>query len=199
MRRHLIAGMGLLAVGALIFAGMDATGAIAGSAHDFSTGQSWNTTNDELCQPCHTPHNADTTVTAAPLWNHEVTSATFTVYSSATMNATPGRPTGLSALCLSCHDGTVALDSFGGATGSTSISGNALVGIDLRNDHPVSVNLNTAVTNGDTELQVPTGATQLFGGNVECASCHDAHDNANGYFLRGSNVNSALCVDCHVK
>ena len=172
-------------------------GQIAGSMHDFST-RAWNTTT-EMCIVCHTPHHADVSVQDAPLWNHEVTTATFTVYSSATMNATPGQPSGLSALCLSCHDGTVALDSFGGATGSTSISGNALVGINLRNDHPVSVNLNTAVTNGDTELQVPTGATQLFSGNVECASCHDAHDNTNGYFLRGSNANSALCVDCHTK
>lgn len=34
---------------------------------------------------------------------------------------------------------------------------------------------------------------------VECASCHDPHNTANGTFLRRSNANSALCLTCHVK
>lgn len=34
---------------------------------------------------------------------------------------------------------------------------------------------------------------------VECASCHDPHNNANGTFLRISNANSAVCLACHVK
>jgi predicted CXXCH cytochrome family protein len=34
---------------------------------------------------------------------------------------------------------------------------------------------------------------------VECASCHDPHNNANGTFLRIANSNSAVCLACHVK
>jgi predicted CXXCH cytochrome family protein len=34
---------------------------------------------------------------------------------------------------------------------------------------------------------------------VECASCHDPHNNANGTFLRISNANSDVCLACHVK
>lgn len=41
---------------------------IEGSKDDFS-GSGWTT---EICEPCHTPHNADTTVIDAPLWNHQV-------------------------------------------------------------------------------------------------------------------------------
>ena len=63
---------------------------IQGSAHDFSN-DSWNTTG-QICIVCHTPHNADATVTNAPLWNHETTTATFTTYNSATMEAATGQP-----------------------------------------------------------------------------------------------------------
>ncbi|MFQ6108814.1 MAG: cytochrome C, partial [Candidatus Aminicenantales bacterium] len=94
---------------------------ISGTAHDFS-GDTWNTSG-EICIVCHTPHNADTSVSAAPLWNHDVTTATYTLYSSSTLDATLGQPGDISKLCLSCHDGTVAIDSFGGATGSNFISG----------------------------------------------------------------------------
>jgi predicted CXXCH cytochrome family protein len=40
------------------------------------------------------------------------------------------------------------------------------------------------------------GANQPF---VECASCHDPHNNVTGTFLRISNANSAVCQACHVK
>ena len=81
---------------------------IVGSAHDFS-GEGWS--GGEICLPCHTPHNADTTEPDAPLWNHAVTSALYTLYDSPTMDVAPEQPRPASKLCLSCHDGTVALDS----------------------------------------------------------------------------------------
>ena len=117
---------------------------ITGSSHDFS-GQSWNPggANAEICVVCHTPHNANTSVVNAPLWNHALSAtATYTMYSSATMNAvTTGQPDGSSKLCLSCHDGTVALENFGGVTSGTHLmTGNAAVGsgANLSNDHPIS-------------------------------------------------------------
>ena len=68
-----------------------------------------------------------------PLWNHKVTTATYTLYSSPTLKATLSQPTHYgSKLCLSCHDGTVALDSFGGNTGTTFIDSSNSVGTDLR-------------------------------------------------------------------
>jgi len=185
---------------------------IVGSDHDF-TGESWNNTS-EICVVCHTPHNADITVTGAPLWNHEVTTSTFTVYNSATFDATAGQPDGASKLCLSCHDGTVALDNFGGKTnGTTTIgAGDHNFGTDLTNDHPVSFTYDQALATADGELNDPTSASSglggtitddlLIGGKMECASCHDVHNTVavNGTkLLVKTNANSALCLTCHAK
>lgn len=183
-----------------------AFGQITGSAHDFS-GEGWNSSG-EICIVCHTPHNADITVTDAPLWNHEMSTATYTLYSGYTIDATIGQPTGNSKLCLCCHDGTVALDNFGGATGGTSFITSGNVGIDLSDDHPVSFNYDAALVSADGELQA-TDATSGLGGTIaedmlfndvmQCASCHDVHDNAHGSFLLKSNTASELCLTCHIK
>ncbi len=182
---------------------------IKGSAHDFS-GSTWNPTS-EICVVCHTPHHSDTSVGDAPLWNHQVTSATFQVYSSSTLNATVGQPSGVSKLCLSCHDGTVALDNFGGRTnGQTHISGDALIGTDLRNDHPVSFTYDAALATADGALYDPTNSNSGLGGTIdadllfnhklECASCHNVHNESGvADLLVKSNAQSALCLTCHIK
>jgi predicted CXXCH cytochrome family protein len=182
---------------------------IVGSAHDFSD-DAWNTTG-QICIVCHTPHNADSTITNAPLWNHETTVATFTTYTSATMNATTGQPDASSKLCLSCHDGTVAVDNFGDQTGGTHfITGNALVGTDLNNDHPISFVYDAALASADGGLYDPTNTNSGLGGTisddmlidnqVQCASCHDVHNGSGvANLLRKSNAASALCLTCHNK
>jgi len=190
-----------------------AIGQLSGTAHDFSLA-TWNpdgpSGGKEVCITCHTPHNADVTVAESPLWNHEVTIATFTVYNTTTLNATVGQPDGISKLCLSCHDGTVELDAFGGvATPSTFITGNGLVGTDLANDHPISFTYDDALAGTDGELELPSTAPSglgsdidtdlLFGGKLECASCHDVHGSGQPYLLVKSNIGSALCITCHDK
>jgi predicted CXXCH cytochrome family protein len=184
---------------------------ITGSAHDFST-QSWNTTT-EICIVCHTPHNANTTVLNAPLWNHALsTVATYTMYSSATMNSVAGQPDGSSKLCLSCHDGTVALENFGGVTSGTNVMiGGALMGTDLSNDHPISITYDAALAAADGGLYNPTNtqsglggtisATMLIGDKMQCSSCHDVHNSAGtvGGLLLKANTASALCLTCHDK
>jgi len=182
---------------------------ITGSAHDFSS-ETWNPSG-EICRVCHTPHNADTSVTGAPLWNHKVTAATFTLYSSSTLNATVGQPDGPSKLCLSCHDGTVALDNFGGKINGTKfIWGNYLIGTDLSNDHPISFTYDAALATADNGLYNPTtqasglggtiAADMLIDSKVECSSCHDVH-NGSGLadLLVKNNGGSALCLTCHDK
>ncbi|MFQ5747763.1 MAG: cytochrome c3 family protein, partial [Gemmatimonadota bacterium] len=205
MRRSIFLGTGL----ALLFAGTATGQTIVGSEHDFS-GDTWNTTG-EICVVCHTPHNADATVSNAPLWNHQVTGSTFTVYSSPTLDATVGQPGGSSKLCLSCHDGTVALDNFAGKTNGTNfISGGELLGTDLSNDHPLSFTYNTALATADGGLNDPATASSglggtidadmLFAGQVQCASCHDVHNGSGvAKLLRKSNAASALCLTCHAK
>jgi len=192
----------------IIFIAQSSMAQIIGTAHDFSS-ETWNTTG-EICVVCHTPHNANTTVTGAPLWNHEVTTATFTLYTSSTLNATVGQPDGNSKLCLSCHDGTVALDNFGGETaGSYFITGDALIGTDLSNDHPISFTYNDALATADGGLFPPSStnsglggtidADMLFDGKLQCASCHDVHNAGFDNFLVMSNAASALCLTCHDK
>ncbi|NOZ03559.1 MAG: cytochrome C, partial [FCB group bacterium] len=158
---------------------------ISGSAHDFSS-ETWNP-RGEICITCHIPHKADMTVTNSPLWNHQVTSSTFTPYSSLTLDATVGQPSGVSKLCLSCHDGTVAIDNFSGKTnGSTYTSGNDKLGTDLSNDHPVSFTYDASLASTDGDLYDPTSANSGLGGTInddmlvsgklECSSCHDVHN-----------------------
>ena len=71
------------------------------------------TQNDEVCIYCHTPHNANADpADYDPLWSAGVqTSEDFTAYSSSTLDAVIGDPLiGPSRLCVSCHDGTIAVD-----------------------------------------------------------------------------------------
>ena len=182
---------------------------ISGSAHDFSS-NSWNTTG-QIWIVCHTTHNSDVTVANAPLWNHQSTVATFTPYSSASMHATTGDPDASSKLCLSCHDGTVAVDNFGSqTTGTQFITGSSLIGTDLNDDHPVSFTYDQALATNDGGLFDPTttmsglGGTidedLLIGGQVQCASCHDVHNGSGvARLLRISNAASTLCLTCHDK
>lgn len=192
----------------LIFVGTNLAQNIAGSAHDFSD-QGWGTS--EICLPCHTPHFGDLTVADAPLWNHEVTAATFTLYDSPTLDASDlGQPEGASKLCLSCHDGTVALDSYGGSTGSNIIPGHVRIGTDLSDDHPVSFTYNTTLATADGGLFDPSTANSGLGGTItedmlfsdqlQCATCHDVH-NSSGVdkLLVLANTGSALCLTCHNK
>ncbi len=199
----------LIVIGMMTAGNSTAPTAMAGiknTAHDFST-KSWNTTG-QVCVVCHAPHNASSSVT--PLWNHATTTATFTVYTSPSLSAAVGQPSASSKACLSCHDGTVAIDSFGLATGSTLMGGEENLGTNLTNDHPISFTYDTAIATADGGLYDPATTSSglggtinsdlLLGGKVECASCHDVHNSSNlSKLLVKSNVGSGLCFTCHSK
>ncbi len=188
---------------------LSAHAGILGSPHDFSA-KWW--ARDQPCQVCHATHDAQTSVADAPVWNHQLSTAAYTLYSSSTMRATPRQPNHYgSRLCLSCHDGTVALDSFCGQIGSTYISGRAKIGTDLRYTHPIGIHYDAALAAADPALRNPDAATTptggtvtkalLFGsGNLECGSCHDVHNNAGlPKLLRIPTQRSQLCLTCHVR
>lgn len=186
-------------------------GTITGTPHDLST-KGWGTT--ELCKFCHTPHQAQNVV-GAPLWNHRTTTANYSLYSSATFKGSSTQPGPTSKLCLSCHDGTVAIDSFAnggvlqaGTHFMTSYSTNLVgAGASLTSDHPISFNYDAALVQLDPALVTPVSTNYvdaarsipLYNSKMECASCHATHDNAFGKFLRTSNAGSALCLKCHIK
>lgn len=128
----------------------------------------------------------------------------------------------MSLLCLSCHDGTVTEAAFYnrvglGGTGSFTAPNIGQQGTSgLSNDHPVDFVYSAALAAADGGLKVPTeGATTRIpyvgtpnlplykdasadvSGRLECATCHNPHNNANQKFLRMANAGSALCLNCH--
>jgi len=155
-------------------------------------------TVDEVCVFCHTPHNS---LPTAPLWNHlPSAAATYTPYSSSTLAASPGQPTGKSRLCLACHDGTVALGALQNPPedndlAATLLTGDAHLGTDLSDDHPISFDFTAAVPG---ELADPAAIDlPLEGTQLQCTSCHDPHEKDLVPFLRKSTANGELCVTCH--
>jgi predicted CXXCH cytochrome family protein len=157
----------------------------------------------QVCIPCHTPHNALVPGDENVLWNHEETGETFTMYRS-----TAGQPEGPSKMCLSCHDGVTALDSYGGATGTVVLTGDANLGTNLEDDHPIGIEYPTlpaeyndpatfapGINSGPGVILVAIGGVD----RVECTSCHHVHNNGLGNFLRQPMEESYLCLQCHIK
>ena len=159
----------------------------------------------EICIFCHTPHNSSP---QKPLWNRQDPALNYTLYTSSTTNATLGQPDGSSILCLSCHDGTIALGNVlsrttpieftGGIT--TMPSGTSNLTKDVSNDHPVSFVYNSTLATLDGELVNPSGLTgpvQLENQKMQCISCHDPHSQLLTDFLVTTNEYSGLCNYCH--
>ena len=111
----------LLGAGLLGLSGI-ASAAITNSKHDLSSANTTagvNKVSDtaETCVFCHTPHAA--AGNTVPLWNKQLTSsAGYTPYSSTTMDGTADFNSSTSMACLSCHDGTQAMDNIVNASGS---------------------------------------------------------------------------------
>lgn len=96
------------ALGMLAFGGVLHADSVRSSKHDLSSGSG---DSSAVCLFCHAPHHANNTLGSmqAPLWNRRIDATkVFTVFSSPTMDTTPGNPNlTYSGLCLGCHDGTV--------------------------------------------------------------------------------------------
>jgi hypothetical protein len=164
-------GLTLASMSSVALAGIANTKHNLGSSPNAgNNGAGWNftTATTEICVFCHTPHGADSSA-AVPLWNrHLSTGGAYNTYASlqtSTLDA-PHTDTGsVSLACLSCHDGTQAMNTVinspgSGTTGSIGSSLNQAaggdwvefgqmsgaittemiyIGTDLRNDHPISI------------------------------------------------------------
>jgi predicted CXXCH cytochrome family protein len=159
----------------------------------------------QVCLPCHVPHNAypynyNDPLQKRVLWNHAETTQQFTMYTTLTGHTGTG-PEGPSKMCLSCHDGVTAVDSYGGTTGSTVMQGSKVLGTDLSNDHPIGIEYPA----NDAGYNPPAGfnGVKLITINgaqrVECTSCHEPHNNGLGNFLRRTLDESLICLECHNK
>jgi predicted CXXCH cytochrome family protein len=175
----------LIALYAVLLTAGQAAAVITGSLHDLRP----DLTNglNEICIPCHTPHNADVSNPDLPLWNRDQPGdSIFTGTGWA------------SDVCLSCHDGTIAVDKFGEFPGTTLMTGENVVN-EVDGTHPIGdqaiyANSESPMEPGITDSSNPV---KIFDGQVECSSCHNVHDNAYGNFLAMSNDGSALCLACH--
>ncbi len=201
---------------------------VRATKHNLSASATTNTvratTESEVCAFCHTPHSGQTD---APLWNRSYSAATYTPYSSASLQGSTGQPNGFSKLCLSCHDGTLAIGvvlngpvtspsgsiQMTGVTGTGTLpAGSTNLGTVLTADHPVSFTYDQALRDADGELLAPaslsTTPLKLFVGStagvlnaMQCSTCHDPHTNTLPKFLRqdprGQTAN--LCITCHTK
>ena len=163
---------------------------LANTPHDFTTGA----TNGDaatkfvptatiaaigVCTYCHTPHKAQTTQL---LWNHTLSSQSFTWSDAKSTTAGTALPTlvgntykGPSTKCLSCHDGTVAIGDVSlfaetprngtSALNTTKLGDTTLgsapgefqiagTGGDMKGNHPVGV---PYPTGGGTYNSITTG------------------------------------------
>lgn len=199
---------------------------IIGTKHDLSNGITaanslHSQDQNQTCVFCHTPHNA---VTNKLLWNRNAIAGSgmkiYTSYNTAGMRGALTQNTltddSTSLLCLSCHSLGVAanvISNTANSKGGTiaagyagtfpSVTGNMT---NLTNDHPVGIDYSAAIpqSSGGLKALGSIGTLRLFKSSVsnntmECASCHQVHDNTNGKFLAMPNANSALCVTCHIK
>ncbi len=160
-----------------------------------------------VCIFCHTSHNAKP---RSPLWNRQDPGTYYTIYDnniSSTFQATTGQPDGSSVMCLSCHDGTIALGkvlsepeeiSFGGGISSMP-NGKSNLQTDLSDDHPVSFEYTQSLAATDGQLKdkpVFPAHVDKFS-KVQCVSCHDPHKNPFKMFLNTTSEYSAICMNCH--
>jgi predicted CXXCH cytochrome family protein len=167
---------------------------------------------NRVCVFCHTPHNA---APRTPLWNRSIDPVSYVLYTSTTMGATPSQPTGPSRLCLSCHDGSLALGAVLRPAGGIAVTGQIVpgrpsyLGANLAGDHPFSFSYLDSITNLRAGLSpsLPPGIPFYNNGFIHCSTCHDAHSdefkspdvngNLTGKFLVVQNQRSGLCTTCH--
>lgn len=174
-------------------------------------------TESRVCIFCHTPHNA---APGTPLWNKEIKPVNYILYDpqiSSTLMARPSQPTGASRLCLSCHDGTLALGTLLRPAEALPFVSEQYIapgrrsylGTNISGDHPISFNYYGSISNPYAGLAriLPTSLILYGPGNLECSTCHDAHEDKylspdktgrlTGKFLAIDNRYSGLCVACH--
>jgi len=159
---------------------------------------------DRICIFCHAPHHAyrlpgtvlgtgpvvtDSRYNYLPLWNHPVTTQSFTGYYPGPGMPDPGtsmkgpqsyaEPIVIgeaSLLCLSCHDGTVAVNTYGNApqdsrsisTGTTTMTAQYRIGGDgyLANHHPIGFTYDNVAA---VDLEIFDSATAVFDHTIDAS------------------------------
>lgn len=174
---------------------------------------------DEICVFCHTPHGANLAA-PGPLWNRSIApDSTYSTYNSGSLDVTGegialDQPSGVSKLCLSCHDGTIAIGAVrvldgawvdggppiamtGTETDGTMPAGGGAttgftrrIGTDLSNDHPISFTYDSTLASDDGELRDPALESHI-GNRGSGVAPHVPLDNGQ--------VQCSSCHDPHIR
>ncbi|GFE59863.1 cytochrome c3 family protein [Geobacter sp. AOG2] len=195
---------------AIIAPGTSVATGILNSKHNLSIsgpGTIKAVSEERVCVFCHTPHHANP---LTPLWSRPTSTAIYDLYQSSTLVAKPGQPSGSARLCLSCHDGTIALGAFYGSSESIPMAGGITsmptgnptnLKTDLRDDHPISFAFTNELALQNGQLNPPGSLPHAVrleeGGMLQCTACHNPHSDTYGKFLVMNNSDSALCKACH--
>lgn len=192
------------------------SGSITNSAHDLRREIG---PDADICITCHTPHQTEIDASRAPLWNPANPVPAYALYGSSAMHAKRHLPGRNSKLCLSCHDGTLATDRSGAATGASMTPALRNLGNTLVNHHPVGFVYHRALVTPYGSLSDPGVKTVTIGldeqsrtgtvagvllidGKVECSSCHDVHNTftvGTKALVRVTAGGRAICLACHEK
>lgn len=191
-------------------------GSIFESKHNLSAsgpGEIKSPAETRVCIFCHSSHN---TSKEGPLWNRETSSQNaFTTYKRSTMSSQPEQPNGATKLCLSCHDGTIAVGAVRGlsrpipmqnvgAGGEIPANKRGNFGLDLSGTHPVSVQYTQSTALSVDHLRwPPLDPEKKVGpdadGYVQCTACHDPHDDSKSkdYPFWKKTTFDEVCLTCH--
>ncbi len=217
--RHALSLVLLLAPAALAAQSHES---VADTLHNLSVsgpGEIRSLTETEVCKFCHIPHDA---AGPEPLWGHALSQVRQYV-TPQLRRGRPGarsapQPDGSSRLCLSCHDGTVALGEIVGEPRTVQMAGASrlmpgrpgYIGTDLSGSHPVSIVYRESQVTAEGDFS--DMSLRLFpsdpdvrldgAGKVQCTSCHDPH--ADRYFRPGRVPRfwvkpgvTEVCLACH--
>ena len=193
----------------------------------------------EICVFCHTPHHTNTANNLKPLWNRGTSApASFTAYGT-TLGGTSVASSDIgstSLACLSCHDGVTTFDNLVNAPGKSGVvnggsdrgwtfwdaavpgtvsdymtSSRLNIGLNLSNDHPVSIAYNdgvaglrptnTVIASIDLTADLATSAATFDNGNMtKNLWAVKGYVDANATIadlLRNSKVECSSCHDPH--
>lgn len=190
---------------------------------------------DRICVFCHTPHGGQLNT---PLWNRDISGLqlkTYSHYDSVTLSSVVNNGdsnrtvNNESLLCLSCHDGSIAVGDLVNASNGTpdtatafisafdtdpgpvigAVLGNSSLTNELSDDHPISFSYSAVQALKPTEFVDAVSVDpdlRLYGAadRLECGTCHDPHVDYTANpeytpFLAMPNAGSALCLACHIK
>jgi hypothetical protein len=228
-RRRIITTLTIVTMCLLICLGRALAGSapgtgMVGSIHDMNMFNFvFKDPNQRVCIFCHTPHNANPA--AGALWNLTIdpTIISLSPYQwvaptnqDILFNADP--LVGPSRLCMTCHDGVIAMDS----QGDTMVSRfpQDVISTNLSTTHPIGFSYDSAMKSrgpaelADKSLSLATAVTVsnsagvynqvsrnsslrivdvLYQGTyVTCMTCHDVHNDQNVLPDPGDNYNYLL-------